>query len=93
MGDCYFIIVGIDKEDNKYWVSNTDPVLWSTGISESKRYLSRLDAENDVYFNLGTFKTVFRSTSLYKIMIYETDIHGNIVAEYKIIDKKDIKNL
>ena len=42
-----YILYGI-KDSDYFYIINTDPLLFTSNISEAKRYISRINAMNEV---------------------------------------------
>lgn len=57
MDNLFFILYGI-KDNQIYYISNTNPVIWSPEIENSKLYFSRYSAEFDILRDYDNYKSV-----------------------------------
>ena len=90
MENKFYIAAGIDKDDNLYWLKNTDPVMWCDDKSECKRWLSLGEAKSDIDSCKSTFDIIFSSSNMKNISVYETDNNGNIYCKVILLKKKEI---
>ena len=82
-----FILYGI-KGIDKFYISNINPITWSSSINEAKRYLSRHNAERDIlndYNNYHFIKANLNNNYLDSLYVAMVDICNNILEEYKLI--------
>jgi hypothetical protein len=90
MEDFFFIIVGIDSNHKEYWVRNTDPIVWSDDKTDSKKYVSVVDADIDIKSNKDTFKLILNSSSMEKIDVYKMDKDWNRLKVYAGLNKRSM---
>ena len=86
-----YILLGV-KDNNFYYISNTNPVMWTSDIRESKRYHSRYSAEVDIlrdYDNYRTISSLIGNGKL-DVLYLLTEVVGS-VGEY--IEKGRVKIL
>ena len=57
MSNEFFILYGI-KDNEIYYISNTNPVIWTSDIKESKQYYSKYSAELDILRDYDNYKSV-----------------------------------
>lgn len=74
----FFILYGT-KDNEIYYISNTNPVIWSSDINNSKQYISKYSAELDIlrdYNNYNSISTLLNNNkldALYVAIIDGTD--------------------
>ena len=44
MNNSYFILYGL-KDNDKFFVSNTNPIIWNDNLEDAKKFLDRYSAE------------------------------------------------
>ena len=60
-----FFILEAKKENNSFYVSNTDPIIWTSDIKNSKCYSTEDRASSDIlrdYNNYHAIKNLFDAT-------------------------------
>lgn len=57
MNNDFFILYGT-KDKDTYYISNTNPVIWTSDIKESKKYYSKYSAELDVLRDYDNYKSI-----------------------------------
>lgn len=57
MDNLFFILFGI-KDNQIYYINNTNPVIWNPEIEGSKLYFSRYSAEFDILRDYDNYKSV-----------------------------------
>lgn len=75
-----FFIVKAMKDDFSFFISNTDPVIWTNDIKNSKCYTTFDKACNDVlrdYNNYHAIKKLFNVSQLDSLFVIE--IENNII--------------
>lgn len=66
-----FIIAAVYDNGSLSYVSNTNPILWSNKVEQSKIFLDKIDAENDLYENFITLSATVSYTNIVSIVILE----------------------
>ena len=82
-----FCILYAKKDDNLYYIANTDPIIWNPDIREAKRFYNRYSAECIVlrdYDNYNYFMKMIKSNAIHNIYVIEY-LNGNEIGRHKIL--------
>lgn len=90
MNNNWFITAGVDKNDNVFWIKNTDPVVWCNEKTDAKRYINISDADFDIRLNEDTFRLIFNSSNMNSIEVYEVNEKWEILDAHVLLDRKGI---
>lgn len=69
-----FFILEAKKENNSFYVSNTDPIIWTSEIKNSKCYSTEDRASGDIlrdYNNYHAIKNLLDSTQIDSLFVIE----------------------
>ena len=83
-----FILYGIDPENDIFYISNTNPIIWSTNIDDSKLYYARYPAEYNILRDYDNYRAVSReieSGRLSGFYVAEIDDENNIIEQNRIL--------
>jgi len=72
----HFILYGI-KDSVKYYISNLDPLAWTSAPLEAKKYSNRYNGESDIlrnYVNYNNLKKLIKDGYLDKVYIASIEI-------------------
>lgn len=75
--DNLFILYA-QKDNEIYYISNTNPIVWSSNIIESKIYYSKYSAELDILRNYDNYRSIsrlFDSNKLDSLYVAVIDIN------------------
>jgi hypothetical protein len=75
-----FFIIKAMKDDYSFFISNTDPVIWTTDITNSKCYTTFDQASNDIlrdYENYHAIKKLLDVSQLDSLFVIE--IENNVI--------------
>ena len=67
----FYVLYGT-KDNNKYYISNIDPITWGSTVLNAKRYTSRYAAEYDIlrnYYNYNFIKNYIKSNHIDELYI------------------------
>lgn len=70
----HYILYAEDINHNRFYISNTNPILWSPIVEESKSYLSSKNAEFDIvgnYDNYNMIKQMLECNYIDKVFLAE----------------------
>ena len=82
-----FCILYGKKDDNLYYIANTNPVIWNPDIREAKCFFNRYLAECVVlrdYDNYNYFMKMIKSNVIHNIYVIEY-LNGNEIGRHKIL--------
>lgn len=82
-----FCILYGKKDDNLYYIANTNPVIWNPDIREAKCFFNRYIAECAVlrdYDNYNYFMKMIKSNVIHNIYVIEY-LNGNEIGRHKIL--------
>lgn len=79
-----FIIGVTGLYNNISWISNTDPIIWTSNINEAKKYEGLDRIKQDLDDNLRVLKTVLKETKSKEIFIIEVSDDNQ---EYILLNK------
>lgn len=82
-----YILYGI-KDDQKFYIMNTNPVVWASDIRQSKTYPKRYNAEYSIlrdYDNYRAIASQLESESLESIYVSLIDSNYNELGRDKIL--------
>ena len=66
-----FIVVAISDNDNKYYIANTSPILWSSDIKDVKMFDSYNHAKNELEDHFIYLCSTIVHTGIRSIWIFE----------------------
>lgn len=72
--ELYYIICSYDPSGNQYYISNTNPIVWTNIFIESKQYLTSKNAEFEILKDYDNYKQI-------KQMINSQHLDGIYIAE------------
>lgn len=81
MNNEYFILYGT-KDKETYYISNTNPVIWTPDIKESKKYYTRYSAEFDVLRDYDNYKSITNLINNNKLDVLYVAIIDNTSKDY-----------
>lgn len=66
-----FIIYAIDTKGNKYYVSNTSPILWTGEVKESKVFDSYITTRHELEDNYTSLSNTIKYSDICIVFISE----------------------
>lgn len=66
-----FIVVALGKDNKKYYIKNTDPLIWSDNINESKIYEAYKYAKYDLEDNFISLSITISNSNIHSVWILE----------------------
>ena len=88
MNDNHIVFVIFAKKDDKtFYISNTEPFIWSPNIENAKSYVSRVSAEYEVIKNNQNYISLYNQIQSHTIdSVYVARIVNNIEMErYRLL--------
>ena len=79
-----FIILALGKDNKKYYVKNTDPLIWSNDINECKVFEAYKYAKNDLEDNFITLSITISNSNIHSVWILEY-LNNNEIGRQKFI--------
>lgn len=81
-----YILYGENYDNFRYYISNTNPIVWNTDVNYAKRYLSSKSAEYEILADYNNYRDI-------KKQIENGSINKIYVAEYDTINGTEIRRL
>jgi hypothetical protein len=81
MANIPFYILFWKKNDNYFYIANTNPVIWAVDIRKVKPFVDRYSAEYAVlrdYDNYQAIKANLNNGSLDEFYVAERDMYGEV---------------
>lgn len=74
----YFILYGL-KDNDKFFVSNTNPIIWNDNLEDAKKFLDRYSAEYAILRDYDNYRNISKQLSnKFLDHIYIAEIENNI---------------
>ena len=84
-----YILYGENYDNFRYYIANTNPIVWNMDINYAKRYSSSKSAEYEIiedYNNYRDIKKLKENGSINKIYVAEYDtLNGNEIRRLDIL--------
>lgn len=80
----YYIASGKSASET-YYISNTYPIIWSSEVSEAKKFITYGTAKMELEDNFITLANTISGTGMKGIFILEFDNNGNQVGRFRFL--------